>query len=156
MPGWRAAFYSTAPELYIIVRLRSFERDFRRVNPDSSRLCAVRGATTAEDDSPEAIEAAVKELLEHLIGSNGIEEPDVVNVLMTVTGDIHSASPPRISRILLDWQSTPFFCSVEPDIQGYPPFCIRYLIQFYSSKPKTEIRPAYLRGAAALRPDWKA
>lgn len=123
------------------------------MNPNSTRLCAVRGATTADNDSPAAIEAALKALLAELTGRNEIREPDVVNVLMTVTGDIHSASPPRIARQLLDWQNTPILCGVEPDIQGFPPLCIRFLIQFYSQKSKDELRPVYLKGAAALRPD---
>jgi chorismate mutase len=121
----------------------------------SSRVSAVRGATTVETDTPEAIEAAMEELLSALITPNGIVEAAVVSVFVSVTGDIHSTSPARIIRLLLNWQDTAIMSSIEPDIAGFPPRCIRLLIQFHTELPREKIRPAYLRGAAGLRPDLR-
>ena len=125
------------------------------MSPESARLRAVRGATTVDADSFEGMKVALEELLAKLTAENGISEPDVVNVFMTITNDIHSDSPARITRMFLGWQNTPILCSVEPDIEGFPALCVRYLIQFYSERGKAEMKPVYMRGAAVLRPDLK-
>ncbi len=48
----------------------------------------IRGATTIEEDTPQAIFDAVGELLQAMIGSNDIEEEDVASVIHSLGSSI--------------------------------------------------------------------
>ena len=50
----------------------------------------IRGATTAQSNSREAILAATQELLQIMIDRNGIVEEDVASVLFTTTPELNA------------------------------------------------------------------
>ncbi|MBC8922872.1 chorismate mutase, partial [Escherichia coli] len=53
---------------------------------------AIRGATTIETNSPEAIYAATKELFEEILTQNEITDSEqLTSVIITVTEDIFAA-----------------------------------------------------------------
>ena len=52
------------------------------------QLYALRGATTATDNSREAISAAVSELLDDLVARNGLEGPQILSLTFSVTADL--------------------------------------------------------------------
>lgn len=116
-------------------------------------LVGVRGATTVEQDSPEALKESLTELFSAIAERNNIAEDDVVSVFLTVTGDIHSVSPGKILREQHGWHHVPIMCSMEPEINGLPERCVRVLVQFESTRPRSALKPVYMRGAASLRPD---
>lgn len=114
---------------------------------------AVRGATTTDRDDADAIREAMAELLEQLVGLNGIQEADVLSLFLTLTPDLHAVSPARLTREILQWRSVPMMSAVEPVIDGLPERCIRLLIQFETERPRDRLRMVYLRRAQGLRPD---
>jgi chorismate mutase len=116
-------------------------------------LCrGVRGATTAERDTEEAILRATGELLASLVKSNGIEPSEVASVLFTVTPDLTAAFPARAARDL-GWKHVPLLDAQEMPVPGSLPRCVRVMIHWNTDRSQTEIRHIYLRGAALLRPD---
>ena len=73
----------------------------------------VRGATVADQDTPDAILAATQELLRAMLEANPkLRSGDVASALFTVTDDLSSAYPARAAR-QLGWGSVPLMCARE-------------------------------------------
>ncbi len=116
------------------------------------RLCALRGATTVESDSPENIAEATAELLTELASRNGLSASDVVSAIFTVTPDIVSDFPARAARDL-GWDEVSLLCTNEIPVPGALAHCIRVLVHAETDRDRASIRHVYLRGAKTLRPD---
>ena len=115
----------------------------------------VRGATTATENTPEAIVEATRELLAELAAVNGIDPLDVASVLFTTTADLTAAFPAAAARAL-GWIDTALMGSIEMANPHQPPHCIRVLIHWNTTLTQAQIRHLYLRGAESLRPDRAA
>ena len=113
----------------------------------------VRGATTATEDTPEAIWRATRELLEAMIEANGIEEEYVASVIFTTTPDLTAAYPAKAARDL-GWHQTALMGCQEIAVPNGIPRCIRVLIHWNTTKKLGELRHIYMRGAEKLRPDF--
>ena len=111
---------------------------------------ALRGATTVAVDTPEAIGAAVEELLSALREQNRIRDGDVVSAIFTMTADLSSAFPATTAR-QLGWHDVPLLCASEIAVPGGLPRCVRVLVHVNG---KDHPRHVYLRDAVVLRPDW--
>lgn len=118
-------------------------------------LRALRGATTVDEDTREAIHAAVIELLEEMCVRNGVAHDDVVSVLFTSTDDLHAAFPAAGAREV-GFGDVPLLCARELDIAGSMPRCIRVLMHLESDRSRAELRHVYLRDAVGLRDDLPA
>lgn len=116
------------------------------------RARAIRGATTVESDSPEQIRRATRELLETIVGRNGITSADVISAIFTVTHDLTSEFPAHAAREL-GWLDVPLLCTLEIPVPGSLARCIRVLLHVESDVPRTGIRHVYLHDARTLRPD---
>ncbi len=112
----------------------------------------VRGAVTVDEDSPEAIWEATRELLQALIEANGIEEEQVASVIFTTTPDLTAAYPARAARDL-GWTQTALMGMQEMDVPGGVPRCIRVLVHWNTARRIDELQHVFLRGAVVLRPD---
>ncbi len=117
------------------------------------KVRGIRGATTASNNTVEAIEEAVTELLDALESHNQINYEDVVNVIFTTTADLDAIFPAAIARSRPGWDSIPLLDLQQMKVQGSLANCIRVLIQINTPKPQTEINHCYLRQAKNLRPD---
>ncbi len=113
---------------------------------------AVRGATTANEDSEESIRSVIEELISMMLSANNIEEDDVVSAFVTATRDISSCFPAKFIRESA-LNSTPILGAVELDIESAPKRCIRVLMHVESLLKKSDIKHVYLHGAQSLRPD---
>jgi len=113
----------------------------------------LRGATTVEENTKEAIAEATEELLSEIVRQNEIEPEDVISALFTVTPDLTAGFPATAAR-RFGWTSVPMMCATEIPVPGSLPMCIRIMIHFNTAKRQDEVRHVYLRRAAALRPDW--
>ncbi len=115
-------------------------------------LRALRGATTVDEDTPESISAATRELLTELAQQNGFDAGDIVSAIFTVTPDLRSEFPARAARSL-GWEDVSLLCTTEIPVPGALERCIRVLLHVETGRVRAELKHCYLRGARALRPD---
>lgn len=116
------------------------------------RCRGVRGATTVEANTRDAILAGATELLNRMIDDNGMREEDVASVIFSVTPDLDATYPAAAAREL-GWHSTALFCCREIPVARSPAMCIRVLVHCNTARTQGEVRHVYLHGARSLRPD---
>ena len=114
----------------------------------------IRGATTAEEDTAEAILAATRELLALIIEANDLKMEDVASAIFTTTPDLTAAFPAQAARAT-GWQDVALLDTQEIPVPDSLERCIRVLIHWNTERGAAEVRHVYLRGAQALRPDWR-
>jgi chorismate mutase len=110
----------------------------------------IRGATTAEENTEQAIYAATREMLTQLIEANQIEEKNVAAAYFTMTPDLNAGFPAAAAR-QLGWNNTALMCASEIAVPDSLPKCIRVLILFNTDKQQQEIVNIYLNGTDVLR-----
>ena len=112
----------------------------------------VRGATTVDDDSREAILLATGELLWYLVERNGIDPDDLASAYFSTTPDLVAEYPALAAR-KLGWHDVALLCGHEMAVPHGVARCIRVLLHWNTTHPARDIRHVYIRGAANLRPD---
>ncbi len=112
----------------------------------------VRGATTADANTPEAILEATRQLLALMIRQNGIAPEDVAAAFFFIFPDLNDEFPALAAR-QLGWMSVAMLCSHELDVPQSLQRCIRVLILWNTTKKADEIVHVYIKGAEKLRPD---
>ncbi len=115
----------------------------------------IRGATTTAANTEEAILEATCELLEALVARNDVSPEAIASAIFTVTDDLDAAYPARAAR-QLGWDQVALLCAREIPVPDSVPLCIRVLLHVNTDKPPATLRHVYLRGAAALRPEFAA
>ncbi len=118
----------------------------------TATLRAIRGATTVEEDTPEAITDRVVTMLARIMERNGLVEDDIVSILFTATDDIVSMFPATAARTL-GLGAVPLICARELAIIGSVPRCVRVMLHVTTERPRDEIIHVYLEGAQGLRDD---
>lgn len=119
----------------------------------AGRVRAIRGATTALENSVEAIRQVVNELLDELEAHNQLDPQEVVSVTFSVTRDLDAAFPATIARERPYWDNIPLLDVQQMYVESDLKYCIRCLIHFNTQNPHIEIYHPYLRQAKFLRPD---
>ena len=116
-------------------------------------LCrGVRGATTTDANTREAILAATRQLLALMIRINGIEPEDVGSAVFSLTRDLDAEFPALAAR-QLGWLDVPLLCTYEVDVPGSLRRCVRVLLHWNTDKPQQEVHHVYVKDAVKLRPD---
>ncbi len=115
-------------------------------------LRGVRGATTAEANTREAILAATRELLCLLIEENNIQPDDVASAIFTTTIDLNADYPALAARAL-GWHDVALMCMHEMAVPHGVKQCIRILLHWNTEIAARDIRHVYIKGAVNLRPD---
>jgi chorismate mutase len=115
-------------------------------------LRALRGATTATNNSAEAIAEAVEELIVALIQGNGLEGDRVLSVTFSCTTDLDACFPAAAARRQTGWHDVALLDCQQMAVAGDLPRCIRLLAHAWMAADRTVVHP-YLREAARLRPD---
>ena len=122
--------------------------------PMSPMRCrGLRGATTARENSPGAILAATRELLERLVARNALRVSDIASAFFTVSDDLDAAYPALAAREL-GWNDVALLCAREIPVPGSVERCIRVLLHINTTRGQDDLRHIYLREAAALRPGF--
>ncbi len=116
-------------------------------------LCrGVRGATTVQENTRDAILKATRQMLALMIRRNRIDACDIGSAIFTVTRDVNAEFPALAAR-QLGWLGVPLLCGYEIDVPGSLPKCIRVLIHWNTDKTQEEIEHVYIHDAVRLRPD---
>ena len=118
----------------------------------SPSVRAVRGATTVDHDTPEAITERVVGLLGQILERNGLAEDDIISILFTATEDIVSTFPATAARSM-GLGAVPLICARELSIAGAVPRCIRVMLHVTTDRSRDQIHHVYLEGAQGLRDD---
>lgn len=120
--------------------------------PGTSRLRALRGATTTSANDAAAIVAATSELLEELLAANAVEPDDLVSIIFTTTPDLDAEFPAAAARAL-GLGHVPLLCATEIAVPGAPTRCIRVLAHLYTERDYASLRHVYRGDARSLRTD---
>lgn len=115
----------------------------------------IRGATTVEENSKQAIIGATKELLQKMIEANDVKAEDVAFAMFTTTPDLNAEFPAVAAR-QLGWEDSALLCGHEMNVPGALARCIRILVMVNTEKAVDEIVHVYIRGAVNLRPHFGA
>jgi chorismate mutase len=110
----------------------------------------IRGATTAAENTKDAILQSTRELLERLAEANGLQQEDLVAALFTTTRDLNAEFPAVAAR-QMGWTDVALMCSHEMDVPDGLPSCIRVLILVNTERRPQELVNVYLRDAVTLR-----
>ena len=118
----------------------------------STYLCALRGATTCENNSIESITSAVEELLVELVSRNNLIPDQIISITFSVTSDLDACFPASIARKNTGWEKIALLDCQQMFVKDDLPKCIRLLA--YVSLPNEQIpKNPYLGKAKNLRPD---
>jgi chorismate mutase len=112
----------------------------------------IRGATTANENTREAILEATRELLQLLIAANGIKPEDIASAIFTTTPDLNAEFPAVAAREL-GWIDMALLCGHEMNVPGSLQSCIRVLVHWNTARHASEVVHVYIRGARGLRPE---
>ena len=115
-----------------------------------TKVRGIRGATTADCNTKEAIVQATKELLEELIEANDIEADDVASAIFSTTPDLNAEFPAVAAR-QLGWTYVALMCGHEMAVPDAQTLCVRVLVLINTEKSPQELSNIYLRGAKNLR-----
>jgi len=120
----------------------------------STRLVALRGATTVDADSQGDIRLRTEELLTQMLERNRLAIDDIVSILFTATPDLRSDFPAAAARGL-GLSHTPLLCAQEIPVEGAVERCIRVMMHCYAPV-EGERHHVYLHEARQLRLDLPA
>ncbi len=116
----------------------------------------IRGATTAQANTAEAITEATAELLAELVRTNELPIQEIAFAYFTTTLDLDAEFPAYAAR-KMGWTSVPLLCGNDMVVPGpnprSVPMCIRILLLYNTDRAQSEMKSAYLRGAQAIRAD---
>ena len=119
----------------------------------------IRGATTAAANEPGAIVDATTELLDELVVRNELDVDEIAFAYFTTTPDL-DAEFPAVAARRLGWVDVPMLCGHDMAVpQPNPrsvPMCVRVVLLYNTERTQREMRPAYLRGARAIKQDLDA
>jgi chorismate mutase len=118
----------------------------------SPTVRAVRGATTVDHDTTEAVTDRVVALLTQILDRNGLVEDDLISILFTATEDIVSTFPATAARSM-GLGAVPLICARELAVTGSVPRCVRVMLHVTTDRRRDEIHHVYLEGAQGLRDD---
>ncbi len=115
-----------------------------------SECWGIRGATTVEENSREAIIDGTKELLQCIMRENEIDKSQVAAVWFTTTQDLNTEYPALAAR-QMGWMNVALLCAHEMIVPKGLPMCIRVLLLVNTEKQPEDLEYIYLKGAVGLR-----
>ena len=118
-------------------------------------VCAVRalrGATTVEADTEEAITKAVQTLIGEMMARNDIAKDDLISILFTATDDLTSIFPATPAR-RMGLGDVALLSARELSVPNGTPLCVRVLMHLTTERPRSALRHVYLQGAVGLNDD---
>jgi len=118
------------------------------------RLFALRGATTADSNTEDAILTATEELVLAVLERNDLTADNLVSCILTCTDDL-DAQFPAVAARRVGLEAVPLLCAREINVPGSLPLTIRLLLHYYAPDDHASTH-VYLRDAVKLRQDLSA
>ena len=115
-----------------------------------ARVRGIRGATTADANTKEAILQATSELLAKLVEDNALELDELAAAFFTTTDDLDAEFPAQAAR-RLGWEYVALIGAREMNVPDSLAQCIRVLLLVNTDKAPGEFNNVYLREAVNLR-----
>jgi chorismate mutase len=116
----------------------------------------IRGATTVEANTSDAIVEGTEELLRELTRVNRLDPDEIAFAYFTTTTDLNAEFPALAAR-RLGWLDVPLLCGHDMAVQQPNPrgvaMCVRILLLYNTDQPQREMRFVYMRGAEAIKAD---
>ena len=113
---------------------------------------ALRGATTVDADTEEAISERVQTLVREMMDRNGVEKDDLVSILFTATDDLTATFPATPAR-RMGLGDVPLLSARELSVRDATRRCVRILMHLHTERLRSELRHVYLEGAQGLNDD---
>ena len=113
----------------------------------------IRGATTVDANTREAILDAARELLGEILRVNNINNDDVASAYFSTPTDLNAEFPAVVARRDFGWTNIALMCGHEMDVPGSLRMCLRIMLHVNTDTPQSDVCHVYLQGAAVLRPD---
>jgi chorismate mutase len=110
----------------------------------------IRGATTVDKNTKEALKKATLELLNELIIKNSIKKENISHVIFTLTNDLNAEFPAKFARLELGWDDVAMMCFNELNVPDSLKMCLRVLIVLNCASEGTP-EFVYLKKAKTLR-----
>jgi chorismate mutase len=140
----------------VLLALAAETADFCSNLEQQMSVRGIRGATTVQQDTPELIRAAAKELMEEILRRNQITDFDhVISAVFTTTQDLTSAFPAEAARAM-GMNYVPLLCAQEIPVPNSMPRCLRILLHVNTDRSPRDIEHVYLNDAQKLRPDIRS
>jgi chorismate mutase len=113
----------------------------------------IRGAIQVDEDRPDLIMDATRQLLLAILDENPSLEPeDLASIFFTATTDLTAVHPALAAR-QLGWQNVPLLCAQEIPVPNSLPRVVRVLAHWNTPLPQDQVRHVYLGATRNLRPD---
>jgi monofunctional chorismate mutase len=121
-------------------------------HPEGPGIAAVRGAIDVPANTARDIQERTARLLTALLEANRLDVSHIVSAVFTTTADLDADFPAHAAR-RLGWTDVPMLNAREIPVPDSMPRVVRVLLTVSGVEPGTRLKPRYLEGAAALRPD---
>ncbi len=115
------------------------------------RLFALRGASSVDQNDPQAILGATEWLLREIMRRNDLIPDDVVSCIFTLTDDL-DAEFPAVAARNIGFSRVPLLCTREVAVPGSMPRVLRVLMHYHAPDGHAA-RHVYLGEARKLRLD---
>ncbi len=116
------------------------------------QLRALRGATTSQANTTDAIRVCVNQLVTELVNRNKLQPDQIISITFSVTGDLDACFPAAIARLQPGWENVALLDCQQMTVKGDLSRCIRILAHVWLPLEQTPQHP-YLGETAMLRPD---
>lgn len=113
----------------------------------------IRGATTVEANTRDAILDAAREMISEIVSRNEVDTDDIASAYFSTTPDLNAEFPAVAARADFGWHNVALMCGHEMYVPGSLSMCLRVTVMVNTEKAQKDIKHVYLRGAAVLRPD---
>lgn len=117
-----------------------------------STLRGIRGAVQAAADTPDAIDAATRDLLREMMIRNGLAPESLLAIWFTQTPDLTAAHAATSARVL-GWRQVPLLGAQEAPVAGQMERVVRALMIADLDANHEAVRHVYLGATRELRED---
>ncbi|GIS64083.1 MAG: chorismate mutase [Chloroflexota bacterium] len=115
-----------------------------------TKVRAIRGATTSDNNTKDDIVEATREMLISLVEANDLKKEDVISAFFTTTKDLNTQFPAVAAR-KIGWTEVALMCSHEMFVPDAQEKCIRVMVHVNTDKSSYDINNVYLKDAVNLR-----